>query len=335
MSLRILNDIHAGVIRSGGTTPSSALALRQHVIDELEKLLPDSDLMILGDLFDKENVPIVDLLKVYDLFMDWLLKGYKLYLVAGNHDLSKTSSVISSFDMLGGLLYKLYPSQVRVIKEAQMTEYGYVIPHVANQDLFNLELEKVPACDYLFLHVNYDNKFAAQLDQSLNLSKQQASALPVQRIISGHEHHQRILGKLIYPGNQICTSISDWGVGDDRAFIELRDKPELISYKCKELLFDAIQYTELSKYSGSAKFIKVLGRVKPEESASVVTAISKFRQRSEAFIVSNAVEIESEDETESFKEALTEIKSFNVWGSLQKFLTEEEFKILESLKDAN
>ena len=60
--------------------------------------------MILGDLFDAHDVASGMCLTHFTLLNNWLVEhpAATLYLVAGNHDLSKTSTTFSSFELLVG-----------------------------------------------------------------------------------------------------------------------------------------------------------------------------------------------------------------------------------------
>lgn len=329
--LTILNDVHIGSIRGTGTTPATQLSLRKYIINEFIRLLPDTDLMVLGDLFDKENIPIVDVLHTYIALKDWLKKGHKLYLVAGNHDLSKTSSTMSSFDFLCKILVEAEPNLVTPIHSSQMTDYGYVIPHVANQDLFDLELMKVPRCKTLFLHCNYNNHFAVQLDQSLNLSEEQANATPVDRIIIAHEHHRRIVGKILLPGNQIASSCADWASAGDKYYYSLSVDGELFEHKAT---IKSTEYCEMP-WNGikdvSQKFVKIVGSADAGKVPAVITAISRFRQASQALVITNGVDVAHDDKVDEFELSLESIESFSIWEALKKVLTEDEVKLLESL----
>ena len=231
MKLRILNDTHIGAIRSAGTTPITQWALRQHILSEFGRLLPQEheqeDCMILGDLFDTHNVPLYDFTATVTMLDKWLVQhpNNKLYNVLGNHDASKTSNILSSFQALGSLLSR-HTNYVH-IEEPQETPYGYVIPHVRNQELFDYEVLKMPSTDYLFVHCNYDNHFAAQADQSLNLSAQQVAQCPARLVVFAHEHHARREGKVIIPGNQIATSVADWIPPKDKGFLVLEPGQDL------------------------------------------------------------------------------------------------------------
>ena len=338
MTLRILNDCHIGTIRATGTTPATQLALRQYLIDDFIRLLPSSDLMILGDLFDKDNIPISDFLAAYNALLDWCLAGHRLWLVAGNHDLSKTSSTLSSYDLLGRLLHTLYPNTVSVVKEACSTPYGYIIPHVANQDLFDIELGKVPPCDYLFLHCNYDNNFAATSDQSLNLSEQVRRTLPAKTIVVAHEHHTRQVHNVVLPGNQTASSCSDWLSNSDKVYAELFSDSKRDSYalRLESANRRSDQFRELdwrSLTDVDHKFIRITGKASPEEATSVVTSISKYRQASKALVISNAVDIQAADDSKSAI-ALEAVTTFDVWKSLEGVLNKREMEILRSVANA-
>lgn len=332
--LTILNDTHIGAIRSGGTTLASQWELRQNLLHSFYSLLPsDSDLMILGDLFDTVNIPIYDVLRTYKILKGWCIANPDnvLYLVPGNHDLSKSSNVLSSFDFLCYLLCDSNMSIV-VVREAKMTPYGYVIPHLPNQELFNEALSLVPTCSVLFLHCNYDNKFAAQSDQSLNLSKEQADALPVTSIVFGHEHKSRRSGKAVIPGNQIASSVSDWLGQRTKMYAKVANGVVTLEQCPDWVTQDA--FAELDWRSLTLtphKFIRVTGTATAEQAAAVVTAISKLRQESPAFVITNGVSIATSDDGDTFEQALDGVQAFSVMAALRELLTAEEMATLESL----
>jgi DNA repair exonuclease SbcCD ATPase subunit len=77
---------------------------------------------------------------------------------------------------VGAFLQLQFPDQFTLVdKPTQISDEMYVIPHVPNQDIFDLELERVPeGTKWLLLHCNFDNAFAGAMDHSLNLSRDQA-----------------------------------------------------------------------------------------------------------------------------------------------------------------
>lgn len=332
--LTVLNDTHIGAVRSGGTTLNSQWELRQHLLRKFRGLLPvRTDLMILGDLFDTVNVAIRDVLETYLILKDWCYANPEnaLYLVAGNHDISKTSNVLSSFDFLCKLLESSGVSAV-CIKAPAMTPHGYVIPHLPNQVLFDEALLAMPTCEVCYLHCNYDNNFAAQSDQSLNLSREQAEALPAARIVLGHEHKSRRSAKVVIPGNQIASSVSDWIDQPNKMFVQVDAGvvsvlPIVEPVEFIELDWQALEVTD-------HKFIRVTGTAATEQAAAVVTAISKFRQTSQAYVVTNAVRIASADDDTVFEDALEGVAAFDVMTALREIFTLEEMTLLEGLPNA-
>lgn len=331
--LTVLNDVHIGAIRSAGTTPVSQFELRKHILAEFKRLLPESgDLLLNGDLFDTNNVPISDVLQTYLTLNTWLQEypTAKLYNAAGNHDMSKTSNVLSSFQFLGKLLKLAYPARYIHVEEPVMTPYGYVIPHLRNQDLFNLALEQVPECDYLFVHANFDNGFAAQADQSLNVSKDQAEACKAKRIIFGHEHHKRMSGKVVIPGNQIASSVADWLSPQDKGYLVLDGSAiRQVASATRDSQFAELDWKQLADCD--KKFVRVVGDATAEDASAVVNAINKFRKTSEAFVITNAVNISTGESVVDFDSTLESVQHFSVMSALREFMTAEEMAVLEAL----
>lgn len=337
--MRILHDIHAGAIRAAGTTTTSAWELRKHILAEFERLLPeDEDLMLLGDLFDTNNVPISDVLQVYLILVKWLQKNplCKLYNILGNHDASKTSNVLSSFQFLGRLLSHSFPNQYVHIEAPTRIPYGYVIPHMANQDLFNIELDKVPDCNFLFLHCNYDNFFAAQADQSLNVSEKQALASKAEKLIFAHEHHGRTMGKVLVPGNQIASSVSDWLSNQDKRYISVGADTNYAFTTCVKRADEFVEMDWTKLETSTAKFIRITGTATNADAAAVVNAINKFRKASDAFVITNGVAVQTGDtETVNFEATLQNVQRFSVLEALRELVTPDEMKVLEGLCSQN
>jgi hypothetical protein len=337
MTLRILNDLHIGAIRSAGTTPETQLALRKRLLDKFSELLPvDQDLMLLGDLFDTNNVALSDVLQTLMHLHKWLTDNprRKLFNVYGNHDASKTSTVLSSFQFLGKLLSKLFPDRYVHIEKPTMTEYGYVVPHMLNQVQFDHALTEVPTTPYLFVHCNYDNHFAAQSDQSLNISAEQAKDCKAKMIVFAHEHHARDIGKVRIPGNQMASSVSDWLPRTNKRYLTICDDGTANYTDCAVRAdeFAEIDVNELETYNGKALFIRVSGSATSEESAGVVTKLNKFRKRSEALVITNAVAVETADGiVTDFESTLDAAKNFSVMDALKPHFTADEYTFLESL----
>lgn len=343
--LMVLNDLHIGCIRSGGTTPATALKLRRYLLEEYQSLLERAkgcDLLINGDLFDTPNIPLTDLLQTIRATLGWLETGTGfLILPPGNHDLSKNSETYSSFEFFANILQEQYPTRVQVPKEL-CAMWGrtnsYIIPHVPNQDLFDMELAKVPSCEYLFLHCNYANGFAAKSDHSLNLSEERAALLPVQHIVIGHEHQAKtaLNAKVIIVGNQIPSSVSDC-LGNDEKFALLITTGILHQLQTWTAAgsFARVDWRTLDQPQDGIDFIRVEGEAFAAEASQVVSAIAKYRQKSEALVITNAVNIEGSSTTE-MTVSLEQIKSFSVLEELLKILSaEEQTVVLQLLEKEN
>lgn len=326
----IINDTHGGVIRSAGTTPYTAYALRQWVIQQIASLLQRAsgcDLLINGDLLDSESVPYSDLLAIYELIAQWMIdnKDCTLYLPPGNHDLSKTTTTMSSQQFLTKLLVAMFGG--RVVAPTAGTaiqvagDKGWVIPHMPNQELFDLELERVPKVKYLFVHCNYDNKFAAQSDHSLNMSKEQAEKCAAQQIIFGHEHQRKmaLTGKVVIIGNQFPTSVADCLGNTDKYMGMITDKLQLEPVWEGEGSFVKADWRELGDVPPDAQFVRVEGDALASEAPAVVSTISKLRKSHGAFVITNATTVEGRDQSVAAV-SMESVANFNVVAELMNML---------------
>jgi hypothetical protein len=227
-----------------------------------------------------------------------------------------------------------------------------------NQDCFDLELAKVPKVKYLLLHVNYNNNFAKESDHSLNLSEEQAKALPVEKIVFAHEHYARtaLKGKVFVCGNQVPSSVSDCLDGRDKTLTILSASGEIeseVTWRSSDettttaVFAGSMEAQTLTICTGSgfremnwknvqetvAQFVRFVGEAKPEEVAEMVSVIARFRKNSKAFVVSNAVKVLGSDGLVLQEAAsLEEARAFDIMGALKKVLTEEQVKIIESLR---
>lgn len=346
----IINDVHIGVIRSAGTTPVTAWQLRQWALERLRGLLMAADghdLLVNGDLFDTDHVPYMDLLATVSMFTEWLMRNPKsrLYLPPGNHDLSKTSTTISSQQFFASLLGSA-SGQVTAPSSGTEIEVaghrGWVIPHMANQDLFDAELAKVPEVKFLFLHCNYDNKFAVHSDHSLNLSKEAAEKLPVQTIIMGHEHQRKVAltGKVHLTGNQFPTSVADCLGNNHKVMVTVNLKGGLgwnTTWEAADSFVEC-DWRELADLPHDVQFVRVTGKASASEAAAVPQAIAKVRRAHTAFVITSAVQFESRDGTLD-AQTLENVQSFNVTERLVEFLRKKnpawETKVKKLMEQSN
>lgn len=238
MNVLILNDLHLGCTRKGGTTPESQEALRTYMFSQFAKLLEiarshEYDIIVAGDLFDDFTVDARDWLQTYEMLRDWLKSGLWLHLVAGNHDDSPKGQKVSSFKLLAEVLGDSGNCKTLNVGEAGLlTDKVYAIAHCANQDLFDLRLREAlssfDGAEYLLVHANYCNKFATG-DHSLNLTEDIALSFTEVgvTVLVAHEHQHRVEipfgtpkdgGSVVVLGNQIGSSCSDWLGGDHKYF---------------------------------------------------------------------------------------------------------------------
>lgn len=329
--LTVLNDLHLGAIRSSGTTPQSALQLRRYLLKAYDALMDGihTDVVILGDWLDTYNIPMSDLLDVYQITSAWLGRGHKLWLVNGNHDLSKSSENLSSMEFLCRLLTSQFPTCIHVDKPL-MTEHGYMIPHLPNQQEFDDALAAVPPCDVVFTHCNVSNEFAKHSDHSLNMTIPQLTKLPCKHVVNAHEHQQRKIGKCWIPGNQVPSSVADCLGAKTKGFIVIKNGTP--SFETVAPITDWYVEQDWRRATDTDHlFVRLTGKATSEEAVQVASAVAEYRKVSSALVVSNAVDIETVEDT-SISQSLEHIKAFDVMGALREILTPEDIQILESLK---
>ena len=350
----ILNDLHIGVQRTGGTTPQSALALKNYLRESLRSLQPyDGNLTINGDLFDKFEVDTAEVIQTYDILAAWLAEDTDnhLNLVQGNHDANPRGAKISSFHLLAHFLQSRFGKQVRLFDKGftNINTQLWCIPHVPNQDLFAVEVDK--ACKmkgknkFLLLHCNVKNTFAEHSDHSLNLTDPMVTELMKAgwTLIVGHEHigYELRGGRIIVVGNQFPSSVSDC-IGDPDKFalrIVGTSTEYLKTWSAKNEHDGEIEYAEIDWRElgdSSAKFIRVVGDATAAEAADVVTAISRYRQRSGAFVITNGVKVDGVAAIEELTlDAVTNVRQFDVMSAILEQLDEKEQEVVKGLLNAD
>lgn len=338
--LSVINDVHIGALRSGGTTPASAYKLRQYLLAGYEALLglcADSDVLINGDLFDNTVVASTDLWQTVQITNAHLQNNLHstVWCAGGNHDYPKTMTQMSSFQLFCKVMTALHPARFVAVHAPLLVAAHdlYVIPHVTNQDLMDLALAEVPAVKYLAVHCNYANKFAEQQDHSLNMSSGQAGKLPVETIIFGHEHQRRseLQGKVVVVGNQIPSSVADC-LGNDAKYMLCIQPTKLEHMPVWEAKgsFARVDWREIADTPPDAQFVRVQGDVTPAEAPAAVNAISKLRSTHNAFVITNAVQIEERD-SKGEKITLEQIQGYDILKALLKRLSPEQGEVVKEL----
>lgn len=340
----VLNDLHIGAIRTGGTTDESRRQLRQYLLSQFSRLLDatKTDLLILGDLFDSFTLFNQDYCETFLLLYKWLLKTKKtLILVPGNHDISKDRTKMSSFALLAEQLREVVPYQVKYFDKPTAWNDNYIIPHLVNQEEFDVAIAAVPKCEYLFLHCNYDNNFAVQNDHSLNLSKKQALACKADVIVLAHEHQARedLSGKVQVIGNQVPSSVSDCLRNDHKRYLTIDgfDMTYVTSWSA-EGSFREIDWRAVRRHSNKevqveqTDFMRVTGEAGEEELKELVSIIAKFRRESPALVISNAVEIVGLDgELILENDSLEDLKKVDLLGELSGLLSKEQMDVIKEV----
>jgi len=343
------SDTHLGVNRSGGTSPLTYAMLLEYTHERFDGLLdiPTADgcVLIGGDLLDGFLVSNAVLLRTFNSISARLASGVvkTLYISRGNHDTSKDSTKLSSFDLLGALLTDAYPEQVVVINEPTLISWGeggegWVIPHAPNQDVHDLWLEEViaqPAL-FVFLHANYSNGFAAEADHSLNVTKEQCAALEaagVRHIVFAHEHQQNTHpnGVLIV-GNPFPTSVSDCLNNTYKRALQIDGGQisEVVTWQDKGSYFE-VDWAKLDLIPEEAQFVRVKGEATDEQAASVMEAISTLRKKHGAFVITNAVVVNGRALDVSALEAVEQVQQFDVTEFLFDNLTKAQADYLRSM----
>ncbi|VTU31823.1 Calcineurin-like phosphoesterase [Variovorax sp. PBS-H4] len=348
MKTIIINDLHLGVNRSGGTTLSSLDALREYGHTKHRDLLAQADdgdtTIVNGDLSDVYDIPLAQAIEIYITVVEHLQAKQKSRVIwaVGNHDLSKDSSKLGTVAFLGALLQGQFPGRFQLLDRAGLLGADiYIIPHVANQEMFDMELTRIPTgVKFLLLHCNFDNEFAGAMDHSLNLSRKQAKALRDRGItmILGHEHQQRDLlgGRVVIVGNQFPTSVADCLGNDTKrcaviedgelSFIQTWSRDDKVGY------FQEVDWRDVAGFIHEPSgFIRVAGNAKGEEAAEMIKAISTLRSKSEAFVITNAVQVEQAEGLGDIAASVEDVRSVNVIDLLLEVLDPEQQRVVKQL----
>lgn len=348
--MRIINDLHIGAKRQAGATPTSQTALTEFIHTQFKGLVfgtKDSHLVILGDLFDSFFVEVKDVIRTYDVLSDWLAgdPSRTLTLICGNHDWSPKAGKVSSFHMLAFFLQCGFGPRVHTIDHqdglSPLHEGVYAIPHMPNQDLFDLELTKAEKTlgRFLLLHANYDNNFAVESDHSLNVSVEQAERLTSVgwTLVFAHEHQPRTMmgGKVVIIGNQIPTSVADCLGNDVKNYATLKGG-QLTLHPTFDVTknFVQIPWDSIEDTPEDALFVRVCGSATMDQAADALSAVAALRQRHQAFVVTNGVKVDGMAELDHLSEmSFEDISSFNVLEALLEELSEAEGKTVRDLLD--
>lgn len=351
----IINDVHLGVQRTGGTTLGSQMALRQYLRDGLTNLLKSEtdEVTVNGDLFDAFTVDVIEVVKAYEIFADWLFINQNAYLnlIQGNHDSNPRGDKLSSFHLFCHFIRARFPARVKVLDKG----YAYIgdkvccIPHMPNQDLFNIEIDKaiqanIASGSTLLLHCNYKNGFAENSDHSLNLSDDQVGRLMIAgwNLVLGHEHQGYELrgGRVKVVGNQFPSSVADCLGNTEKHALQIDADGTMRYVKTweREEHFEEVNWRELDGTPRVLRnFFRIVGEATAAESADVVSTIAKFRQAccDNVYVVTNAVKVEGCAIAEELAEvSFDSIQAFDILGAIYERLDEKETAVVKELINA-
>ncbi len=333
--MKIINDLHLAAKRQAGATPQSRITLENYQFEGLYKLLQtDQDLMVLGDLFDTSKVSFEIIWKTFKFFELFLQEpNKKLLLVKGNHDAHNRNDEMCALDLLVNMLQESHTERVVYITEPyNLNPTTRVIPHLLNQDLFDLAIDRADkdGIDTLLLHANYNNFFATDSDHSLNLSAEQGDKFD--QLIFAHEHTPRNISNAHILGCQYPTSVADCKDTDGFCYTIYDLESGVLSRKPTfniNELYQEINWKELGKTE--AKFIRVTGDATVEEAGDAVRAISSFRKGSDAFVITNAVKIEGMVSDEEITSVTGKLASLDTTQILYDLLKDWQVKAIKSI----
>lgn len=315
MNIKVISDIHLGLNRGP--------RYYQAQLSNLKAILEDRSqvpVMILGDLFDKFDVPYNVVWDAYQL----LRQQEVLILVAGNHDLARDTTKLSAFDFLCQLLASDMMDAVQVIKDKPhyIADRCVVVPHLQNQEIFDKAIAEVEA-DILFFHANYENSFTKESDHSLNLSAEQARKF--KHCFGGHEHNRREVGNVTMLGAVFPCTISE-AASPKFYHIFQTDSMEVITLPAP--VPHSYLEQDWQDLKSTADFVRVTGTASQSQAATVIQTVASFRSRSDAFAVTNSVQIDgiSFDATE----VINDVETFNPLEELRKALPAEFHNRLEA-----
>lgn len=346
----IINDLHIGVTRQGGTTPQSQQALKDYLRDRFRFLLDleKDEVLVNGDMFNDFTVDTVEVVRTYEIIADWLHENptARFYNVRGNHDWHPSGSKLSSWHLMNHFLRAHFGERVRTIESGfeHVSDSVHCIPHMPNQELFNVEIDKACAVDgqgkQLLVHCNVKNTFAEHSDHSLNIDDTQLGNLMRAgwQVVVAHEHVGYTLrsGRVIVVGNQTSASISDCIDDPTKEALVIEDgKVALIQTQRTEDVFCEVDWRDLGNGPFILKhFYRIVGEASAAEAADVVSAIAKFRQEccADVFAISNAVKVEGHVALdEAAVSTIESVKAFDVVSAIMEKLEPREVEVVKGL----
>lgn len=211
----LISDIHFGVSSSSEEWQENINDYFQnwfipYVRNELKKT-PDAVICCLGDVYhDRKSIDIDVNNLCIDIF-EQLAQIIPVYIINGNHDLSKkTNKGNSSLRSLGNI------DNVTVIKEPMMLQFVEgrkniakvaAIPYLGDCNDENKELVKFDKrADYAFMHTDISKM---KFDNGMTIVGAVDAEKFAGKVISGHIHKRQETDKVVYVGSPYQMSRGD------------------------------------------------------------------------------------------------------------------------------
>ena len=211
----LISDIHFGVSSSSEEWQENINDYFQnwfipYVKDELKKT-PDAVICCLGDVYhDRKSIDIDVNNLCIDIF-EQLAQIIPVYIINGNHDLSKkTNKGNSSLRSLGNI------DNLTVIKEPTMLQFMEgrkniakvaAIPYLGDCNDENKELVKFDKrADYAFMHTDISKM---KFDNGMTIVGAVDAEKFAGKVISGHIHKRQETNKVVYVGSPYQMSRGD------------------------------------------------------------------------------------------------------------------------------
>ena len=211
----LISDIHFGVSSSSEEWQENINDYFQnwfipYVRNELKKT-PDAVICCLGDVYhDRKSIDIDVNNLCIDIF-EQLAQIIPVYIINGNHDLSKkTNKGNSSLRSLGNI------DNVTVIKEPTMLQFVEgrkniakvaAIPYLGDCNDENKELMKFDKrADYAFMHTDISKM---KFDNGMTIVGAVDAEKFAGKVISGHIHKRQETDKVVYVGSPYQMSRGD------------------------------------------------------------------------------------------------------------------------------
>ena len=293
--ITISSDYHLGLNRTSHTSPASRERLKLAIYEQAKSISSKQSYKVCcGDLFDSYWDNATTLAQGQEILQ------HTDIVLTGNHDESSRANAVSALSFLRNMSYTDIddwnsPSQAVVVRTVFNNVHLQWVHHKMTQTLFDTCLEQVESTGgLLFLHCNYDSRFATD-ESSLNLTKEQAEILltKVDKIFLGHEHaaNEHFGGRLIICGNIHPTSFSD--ISDKYIYHvdkDLNVTKELVWCKDDSIKVDFKYVLDASVDLGNLEFIEVTGQAEQSELPAIARAITNlWKTCPNAFMIKNSV----------------------------------------------